>query len=90
MMTNSGKTCRFTFEMADFRTESAPWCIPDTDVFTWFLPLIIFMRGVACTALLIDIIQLHFFVLQASMFNKMVWYSQFLIIFLFLLNRDGT
>jgi hypothetical protein len=35
-----------------------------------FLPLIIFMRGVAGVALLLDIIQLHFFILQEVMFTK--------------------
>ncbi|MCP1496995.1 hypothetical protein J2Y86_001702 [Pseudomonas migulae] len=36
-----------------------------------FLPLIIFMRGVAGAALLLDIIQLRFFVLQAVLPSEM-------------------
>ncbi|CAI8717268.1 hypothetical protein EMIT0P100_120015 [Pseudomonas sp. IT-P100] len=43
-----------------------------------FLPLIIFMRGVAGAALLLDIIQLRFFILQAAMSNKMAVISKFL------------
>jgi len=35
-----------------------------------FLPLIIFMRGVAGVTLLLDIIQLRFFILQGVLFNK--------------------
>jgi hypothetical protein len=42
-----------------------------------FLPLIIFMRGVAGAALLLDIIQLRFFILQAVMSNKMANISKF-------------
>ncbi|CAI8926853.1 hypothetical protein EMIT0P44_450004 [Pseudomonas sp. IT-P44] len=46
-----------------------------------FLPLIIFMRGVAGVALLLDIIQLHFFILQEVMLNKIVWLRLFFIRF---------
>jgi hypothetical protein len=37
-----------------------------------FLPLIIFMRGVADAALLIDIIQLRIFILQEDLASK-IW-----------------
>jgi hypothetical protein len=43
-----------------------------------FLPLIIFMRGVAGAALLLDIIQLRFFVLQAVMSNEMAIILKFI------------
>jgi len=41
-----------------------------------FLPLIIFMRGVADAALLIDIIQLRIFILQEDLASKIwiVWW----------------
>jgi hypothetical protein len=42
-----------------------------------FLPLIIFMRGVAGVALLLDIIQLRFFVLQAVMSSEMASIPKF-------------
>jgi hypothetical protein len=52
------------------------------DVFTGFLPLVIFMRGVA---LLLDIIQLQFFVLQAGWLNQIVRAGRVFISFWFYL-----
>jgi hypothetical protein len=47
-----------------------------------YLPLIIFMRGVTgCVAMLIDIIQLRFFILQALLSNKMALCRRFIILF---------
>jgi hypothetical protein len=42
-----------------------------------FLPLVIVMRGVTDAALLIDIIQLGFFAVQASSFNKIALVMKF-------------
>jgi hypothetical protein len=52
------------------------------DVFTGFLPLVIFMRG---GALLLDIIQLQFFVLQAGWLNQTVRVGRVFISFWFYL-----
>jgi hypothetical protein len=50
--------------MADFSTELASSFIPEMDVFTAFSPTRYFYAGCDGAALLIDIIQLGFFVLQ--------------------------
>jgi len=46
-----------------------------------FLPLIIFMRGVAGAALLLDIIQLRFFILQGVAVNKIALFRMFIALF---------
>ena len=49
-----------------------------------FLPLVIFMRGVSGVALLIDIIQLDFFVLQAGVLNQICLRETVFMLFKFL------
>ena len=47
-----------------------------------FLPLVIVMRGVTDAALLIDIIQLGFFAVQASFLNKIALVMKFVMLIL--------